>query len=118
MSIRKEFECVDIFGNEIGCSRKRWKHVCTHAEMVGLQELVKSIIGRPDFICRSRAYANRHTFYKKCWLSQLGRDIKHIRVVVEYQIDKKQKVRGSIMSAMACNGIQLGEVVIWRGVPI
>ena len=118
MSIRKEFECVDIFGHKVSCSKKRWKHICEHAEMVGLQKLVKSIITKPDFICRSRSYANRHTFYKKCWLSQLGRDVRHIRIVIEYQIDSKQNVYGSVMSAMACGGMQYGEVVIWQGIPI
>lgn len=119
MPSQKEFECTNIFGNRVSCPKKRWRHTCDHhAEMVGLQELVKSIITKPDFVCRSRAYANRRTFYRKCLLSQLGRDERYIRVVIEYHKDEKQKFYGVVISAMACDGIQLGEVLIWKGRPI
>lgn len=114
MAVPKEFDCVDVFGNGVSCSRRRWKHICVHAEMVGLQEIVKSIIIKPDFITKSRSYANRNVYYKKCYLAQLGKDERYIRIVIEYNIDEKRKLRGRIITAMACNGSKLGEVLVWR----
>ena len=115
MGFRKEFECIDVFGNKVSCSRKRWKHVSEHAEMAGLQKLVKSIIIKPDFINRSRSYVNRLVFYRKCFLRQLGEGERYIRIVIEYSLDKEKKLCGGVMSSMACDSPQLGEVLIWRG---
>jgi hypothetical protein len=115
MASPKEFECTNVFGNRVGCSKKRWKHIYDHhPELESLQELVKSIIIKPDFVCRSRAYANRRTFYRKCLLSQLGRDERYIRVVIEYQRIDEEKFYGNVITAMVCDGTQLGEVVIWE----
>ena len=111
----KEFDCIDIFKVRVSCSRERWQHICDHAEMVGLQTLVKSIIIKPAFVCRSRSYANRFTFYRKCYLAKLGRDERYIRVVIEYNMNAKREFRGGVINSFACGGMQLGEVIIWRG---
>jgi hypothetical protein len=112
MPSRREFECTDIFGYKVSCSKKRWEHICAHPEMDGLQTTIKSIITRPDFINRSRLFANSLTFYKRC---QLGSIDGYIRVVIQYGLDEKKRIYGGVMTAMACNGPQLGEVLLWRG---
>ncbi|MBA7715443.1 hypothetical protein ES703_124489 [subsurface metagenome] len=115
MTNPREFECIDVFGVKVSCSKKRWGHIIKHAEMANLQNLVKSIIIKPDFVNRSRLYANAFTFYRKCLLTQLGRDERYIRVALQYNVDEEQKFCGGVMSAMACDGSQLGEVLIWKG---
>ena len=112
MPSTKEFGCIDVFETKVSCSKKRWKHICKHAEMVCLQGLVKSIIGKPDFVCKSHSYANRYTFYRKCWPAKLGRDERYIRVVIEYNMNAKRELRGCVISSFACDGMQLGEVTI------
>lgn len=115
MASRKEFECTDIFKKRVSCSRKRWKHVCIHAEMVNLQNLVKSIIIKPDFVNKTRFYANRFTFYRKCFLAQLSENEKYIRIVIEYNMNEVGELCGGVISAMACVTPQIGEVLIWKG---
>jgi len=116
MAKPKKFECIDVFGYNIGCTKSRWKHICErHAETVFLENLVISIIGKPDFVNRSRSYANRFTFYRKAFIIKLGRAEIYIRVVIEYNMDENQKWRGCVISAMPCDGSQLGEVTVWRG---
>jgi len=115
MGRRKEFECVDAFKKKVSCSRKRRVHICVHAEMVGLQNLVKSIIIKPDFVNRTRFYANRFAFYGKCRLAQLGRHERYLRIVIEYNLNEAEELCGGVITAMACVAPQLGEVLIWRG---
>jgi len=110
----KEFVCVDVFGNRVSCSKKRWEHIICHKEMEGLQNQTQSIIIKPDSVYQSRSYANRLTFYRACVLSQLGRDERYIRVVVDYNIDKESNLQGGVISAMAYNGPQFGEVLKWK----
>ena len=115
MGSPKEFECIDVFEQRVNCSRKRWKHICFHAEMVGLQKLVKSIIIKPDFVNRTRFYANRFTFYRRCSLAQLSRNERYIRIVIEYNMSEVKELCGGVISAMACDTPQIGEVLIWKG---
>jgi hypothetical protein len=115
VGIRKEFECSDVLGNKITCSKKRWRHIIEqHPEMRNLQKLVKSIINKPEFVNRSRLYSNSYVYYRQCLLSQLGKSERYIRVVIQYNLDEEELVRGGVMTALACNGPQLGEVEIWR----
>jgi len=115
MASPKEFDCIDVFKTKVSCSKKRWEHVCKHAEMVCHQNLVKSIIIKPDFVCKSRSSLDRYTFYRKCWLAKLGRYERYIRVVIQYSMNEKREFRGGVINSFACDGMKLGEVIIWRG---
>lgn len=110
-----EFECNDVFGYKVICTKQRWKHICKHVEIANLQNPIISIIAKPDFVNRSRSYANRFTFYKWVYISNLGKAETYIRVVIEYNIDESYTWYGRVISAMACDGPQLGEVTIWKG---
>lgn len=106
-----EFVCKEPRNVIISCSKKQWSYLSKHKEMEGQQGVVKAVIEKPDFICQSRDFKNRNTFYKRLVMASVGDT--YIRVVVEYR-GKLLGKRGYMINAFPCGGMQEGEVIIWE----
>ena len=86
-----------------------------HMIAIGSKNTSYSIINKPESIYRSNIHANRFSYYRRCFLSQLGRDEIYMRIVIEYYSDEKQNLCGRVITAMSCYGPKLGEALVWRG---
>ena len=109
-----EFTCTDKFGYHIHCTKKRWEHICEHAEMKYMQKLAINSIEDPDFVNRSRSYANRYPFYKLIGFYEFSALHQYLKIVVEYYMLKGHGWRGKVITAFGCDGPPLGEVTVWR----
>ncbi len=108
-----EFSCFDRGSILVTCAKSQWIYLAKHKEVVGRQRLVKAVIENPDSIRQSKKHKKRRTLYKVNVFPQLiGRP--HIRVVVEYRKKPLGEMRGYVINAFSCKGVQDGEVLIWE----
>lgn len=108
-----EFGCYDVNSVLVTCSKSQWDYLVKHQEMIERQGVVKSIIESPDFICISARHTKRRTIYKMVVLPPPYGNT-YVRVVVEYKRRLISKMRGYVINAFACNGMQEGEVKVWE----
>ena len=113
MSEEIVFVCKDKDDVVIVCMTEAWRHIANkHRELKELKELVRAVIEIPDGICQSRNFKNRKTLYKECVLPKpIGKAV--IRVVVQYNRKRVLWKEGRVITALVCNGMQQGEVLLW-----
>jgi hypothetical protein len=104
------FTCVDVRGITVNCLYDDWQYILHHREMRDKESIVQEILHNPDFINRDKDFRNRENYYK---LVTLTRNIRLVKVVVEFKKPFLKKKIGNLYNAFACGVEKQGEVRVW-----
>ncbi len=101
-----EFNVEDPLGRRIRLTKRQFAdHIePNHLEMKGKPERLKQVIEDPDLI--ERHDGNRRCFYRKHGRMILAR--------VAVQLDKKNSMRGHVITGFECFKIKEGGVIEWQ----